>query len=103
MSACTAYRRPLQAGTAADPDLGLRDWLRTCAKKHPRWGYRRAYHDARGEGWVVNHKLVLRLWRDEGLRVPQRRRRKRVGSSTVDAPTASAPNAVWAVDFQFRQ
>src|SRR5699024_11239937 len=61
----------------------------------------RAYHDARGQGWHVNHKKIQRLWRDEGLRVPQRRRRKRVGSSTIDAPVADAPNVVWAVDFQF--
>ncbi|QBJ20866.1 IS3 family transposase (plasmid) [Kocuria marina subsp. indica] len=97
----SAYRRPLQGETTADPDLALRDWLRAYAKKHPRWGYRRAYHDARGEGWVVNHKKIQRLWCEEGLRVPQRRRRKRVGSSTVDAPAAVAPNLVWAVDFQF--
>ena len=97
----SAYRRPLQGETTADPDLALRDWLRAYAKKHPRWGYRRAYHDARGEGWVVNHKKIQRLWREEGLRVPQRRRRKRVGSSTVDAPAAVALNLVWAVDFQF--
>ncbi|MBB2957775.1 transposase InsO family protein [Pseudoclavibacter helvolus] len=49
----------------------------------------------------MNHKKIQRLWREEGLRVPQRRRRKRVGSSTVDAPAAVAPNLVWAVDFQF--
>ena len=97
----SAYRRPLKGDTTADPDRALRDWLRAYAKKHPRWGYRRAYHDARGEGWVVNHKKIQRLWREEGLRVPQRRRRKRVGSSTVDAPAAVAPNLVWAVDFQF--
>ena len=97
----SAYRRPLKGDTAADPDRALRDWLRAYAKKHPWWGYRRAYHDARGEGWVVNHKKIQRLWRDEDLRVPQRRRRKRIGSSTVDAPTADAPNVVWAVDFQF--
>ncbi len=97
----SAYRRPLNADTVTDPDRALRDWLRAWAKSHPRYGYRRAYHDARAEGWVVNHKKIQRLWRDEGLRVPQRRRRKRVGSSTVDAPTADAPNVVWAVDFQF--
>jgi putative transposase len=57
---------------------------------------------ARGEGWHVNHKRIQRLWREEGLRVPQRRRRKRHGTSTtIDAPTADAPNRVWAVDFQF--
>ena len=91
----SAYRRPLKGDTVADPDRALREWLRAWAKDHPRYGYRRAYHDARAEGWVVNHKKIQRLWRDEGLRVPQRRRRKRVGSSTVDAP-----NVVWAVDFQ---
>ncbi|AWD23863.1 IS3 family transposase [Micrococcus luteus] len=92
----SAYRRPLKGDTVADPDRALRQWLRAWAKDHPRYGYRRAYHDARAEGWVVNHKKIQRLWRDEGLRAPQRRRRKRVGSSTVDAP-----NVVWAVDFQF--
>ena len=50
---------------------------------------------------MVNHKKIQRLWREEGLRVPQRRRRKRVGASTANAPSASAPNLVWAVDFQF--
>jgi transposase InsO family protein len=97
----SAYRRALNGDTVADPDAALRRWLRDYAKEHPRWGYRRAYHDARSEGWVVNHKKIRRLWREEGLRVPQRRRRKRVGISTVLAPAACAPNVVWAVDFQF--
>ena len=45
---------------------------------------------------------MQRLWRYEGLRVPQRRRRKRVSTSTApDRPTADAPNRVWAVDSQF--
>ena len=86
----------------ADPDAALRAWLRSYAREHPRWGHRRAYHDARGEGWAVNHKKLQRLWREEGLRVPQRRRRKRPGTSTIDGlPAADAPNKVWAVDFQF--
>ncbi len=63
-------------------------------------GHRRAYHDARGEGWTVNHKKLQRLWREEGLQVPQRRRRKRLGTSTATTVTADAPNRVWAVDFQ---
>jgi transposase InsO family protein len=50
----------------------------------------------------VNHKKIQRLWRQEGLRVPQRRRRKRLGTSTTpNPPTADVPNRVWAVDFQF--
>ena len=49
----SAYRRPLKGDTVADPDRALREWLRAWAKDHPRYGYRRAYHDARAEGWVV--------------------------------------------------
>lgn len=95
-------RRAPAATTPNDPDAGLRTWLREWAKDHPRRGFRPAYHDARAEGWSVNHKKLQRLWREEGLRVPQRRRRKRCGESTVPiTPPADAPNTVWAVDFQF--
>ncbi len=98
----TTQRHQAAETTPVDPDAALRQGLRDYAKAHPRWGHRRAYHDARGEGWLVNRKKVQRLWREEGLRVPQRRRRKRVGSSTApDMVTADAPNTVWAVDFQF--
>jgi putative transposase len=49
---------------------------------------------------------VQRLWREEGLRVTQRRRkRQRLGESTVPAERLSAerPDHVWALDFQFDQ
>ena len=90
------------SATPGDPDAALRAWLRAYSGDHPRRGFRPAYYDARAEGWIVNHKKIQRLWREEGLRVPQRRRRKRHGTSTAP-PTviADAPNRVWAVDFQF--
>ncbi|WP_083911739.1 IS3 family transposase, partial [Nocardia takedensis] len=97
----STQRRPRAGQAVTDPDAGLRAWLRDWAKSHPRQGFRRAYHEARGEGWSVNHKKIQRLWREEGLRVPQRRRRKRLGDSTVTTLSADAPNRVWAVDFQF--
>ncbi len=49
----------------------------------------------------MNRKRVQRLWREEGLRVPVRRRRKRVGAATTAVREADAPNVVWAIDFQF--
>lgn len=94
-----AYRRPSQSQSTDDPDAGLRDWLRAWAKDHPRCGYRAAYHDARAEGWVVNHRKIQRLWREEGLRVRLRRRRKRIGVSTAETAKADRPNAVWGIDF----
>jgi putative transposase len=98
----TTQRHMPAAASPEDPDAGLRIWLRQYARDHPRRGFRPAYHDARAEGWIVNHKKIQRLWREECLRVPQRRRRKRLGTRTAPGmPTADAPNRVWAVDFQF--
>ena len=78
--------------------------LRELSREHPRWGYRRAWATLRGEGWAVNRKKIQRLWREEGLRVPaKRRKRQRLGASTVPAGRlrAQRPDHVWALDFQF--
>jgi putative transposase len=90
----------------AEDDAALRAELRQFSKDRPRWGYRRAHHHLREQGWGVNRKRVQRLWREEGLRVPQRKRkRRRVGESTVPATRlrAERPDQVWAFDFQFDQ
>ena len=52
----------------------------------------------------MNRKKIQRLWREEGLRVPHRKRkRQRLGKFTVPAKRlrAERPNHVWALDFQF--
>ncbi len=92
--------------TRAGDDAALRAQLRQFSKERPRWGYRRAHHHLRELGWEVNRKRVQRCWREEGLRVPQRaRKRRRLGESTVPAQRlrAQRPNQVWAFDFQFDQ
>jgi putative transposase len=76
------------------------------AGAHPRWGYRRAHAQLREAGWSVNRKAVQRRWREEGLRVPARRRkRQRLGTSTTPADRLAAehPDHVWALDYQFDQ
>jgi putative transposase len=90
----------------AEGDAALRAELRRFSVERPRWGYRRAHRRLRELGWEVNRKRVQRLWREEGLRVPQRRRKwRRLGDSTVPAERlrAERPNQVWAFDFQFDQ
>ena len=91
-------------GPRRDRDDALRRRLREVSREHPRWGYRRAWALLRGEGWEVNRKRIQRLWREEGLRVPPRRRkRRRLGHSTANAGHLRAERAdhVWALDFQF--
>ena len=93
----------------ADKELeidALRTELHAFSRGHPRWGYRRAWATLREEGWGVNRKRVQRLWREEGLRVPlKRRKRQRLGDSAQPARRlrAERPNHVWALDFQFDQ
>ena len=41
-----------------------------------RYGYRRITALLKREGWEVNHKRVERIWRREGLKVPQRQPRR---------------------------
>jgi putative transposase len=87
-----------------DPDRDLRAWLCRFARDHQRWGYRRAHAVLVREGHQVNRKKIQRLWREEGLRVPpKRRKRRRLGNSTTPADrlTAERPNHVWALDYQF--
>ncbi len=87
------------------PDRDLRVELRAFARRHPRWGYRRAHAVLRREGHhQLKPKLVQRFWREEGLRVPPRRhKRQRLGTSSTPADRLSAthPNHVWALDDQF--
>ena len=88
----------------ADPDRDLRAELRKFAKDHSRWGYRRAHAVLQRRGWAVNRKKVQRIWREEGLRVPpKKRKRRRTGDSDADAGllTAERPDHVWALDYQF--
>ena len=90
----------------APDDAALRAELRKLSAKRPRWGYRRAHADLLEQGWSLNRTRTQRIWREEGLRVPQRKRkRRRLGESTVPAERLSAcrPNHVWALDFQFDQ
>ena len=86
-----------------DDEQRLREFLRDFARRRPRWGWRHAAKDARRSGWQVNDKRVRRLWRDEGLKVPYKRRKQRLtGIGThVGAMCPIRPNALWALDFQF--
>ncbi|BBY56593.1 integrase [Mycolicibacillus koreensis] len=93
----------LQPPPISGEEAELRAWLRTFSTERPRWGWRRAAEMARRAGWQVNNKRVRRLWCDEGLRVPQRRTKKRLTGIgvTVGAMSPIRPNVIWAIDFQF--
>lgn len=80
-------------------DAGLREALRQLAAERRRFGYRRLCVMLRRKGWAVNHKRVYRLYREEGLSV-RKRSRKRVSREArlrLAAPTAH--DQQWCLDF----
>jgi putative transposase len=89
----------------SDEEVTLRGWLRAFSRRRPRWGWRRAAAEARREGWKLNDKRVQRLWREEGLKVPYRKRKRplRGPGKLVGAMCPIRPNVLWALDFQFDQ
>jgi putative transposase len=64
-----------------------------------RYGYRRLHVLLRREGWTVNHKRVYRLYREEGLSIRIKRRRKRVSLPRVLPSPARNPQERWSIDF----
>lgn len=88
-------------------DRALVARLLQIARDYPRYGYRRAWAVLRGEGWAVNRKRIHRLWREAGLQVPQkaRKRRRVTGGTTGENSTVRLapqhPNHVWSYDFVF--
>jgi putative transposase len=50
-------------------DTSLREALKTAAATHRRFGYRRLHLAVARDGWVVNHKAVYRIYREEQLQV----------------------------------
>jgi len=72
------------------------------ALQYGRYGYRRITALLHNDGWQVNHKRIERLWRKEGLKVPQRQpKRGRLwlnGGSCVRLRPEHR-NHVWSYDF----
>ena len=79
-------------------DAALRERLVELARKKPRWGYRRLHILLTGNGERVNHKRVFRVYREAGLAV-RRKARKRLVREGSPQPTLTAANQEWALDF----
>jgi putative transposase len=74
--------------------------IRDLARVRVRYGYFRICILLRREGWVVNHKRVHRLYREDGLSLRLKRPRRHVTAATREARTpAGAPNDLWSMDF----
>ena len=88
--------------TQRDDEEALTGSIVSLAGQYGRYGYRRITALLQRAGWGVNHKRVERIWRREGLKVPQKQpKRGRLwladGSCVRLRPLHR--NHVWAYDF----
>lgn len=85
-----------------DDEKILREDIIRIASKYGRYGYKRITALLRAEGWYVNHKRVARIWREEGLKVPAKQKKRgrlyfNDGSCIRLRPMHK--NHVWSYDF----
>ena len=92
-------RRTVRYRTARPQDAGLRHRLRALAAERRRFGYRRLGILLAREGFRVNPKKLLRIYREEGLKVRRRGGRKRALGTRAPMMLPQGPNQRWSLDF----
>ena len=94
--ACTIFgvdRTSVRYAPRRSDDGDLRSRLREIAAERRRFGYRRLGIMLAREGLVMNHKKLLRLYREENLRVRRRRGRKRAMGTRAESDATITPLA----------
>jgi putative transposase len=104
--ACRVLEQPRSSqryvSTKVGKDAALVQRMVALSHENPRYGYRRAWALLRREGWEVNKKRIQRFWREAGLRVPTKeRKRRRLGTSENGCTRRRAEyiDHVWSYDF----
>lgn len=75
--------------------------LKVLASEKRRYGYRRLHVFLKREGLVINHKRTQRIYRELGLSIRTKKRKKLVNALRIVLPVPIKPNEIWAADFIF--
>lgn len=80
-------------------NVALLERLQAHAALRARYGYRRLHTLVAREGIVANHKRVHRVYREAGLQVRRRRRKRLTRADRVPLPVPSGRGQRWSMDF----
>jgi putative transposase len=100
--ACKAIgccRMTMRYKTTRADDAALRQRMKAIAHERRRFGYRRLHVLLKREGYMINHKKLFRLYREEKLAVRRRGGRKRAIGTRAPMMAPMAPNDRWSLDF----
>ena len=79
-------------------DNAARERLKELAEKYKAYGYLLLHALLKREGFVVNRKHTYRLYREEGLQL-RTKKRKRLYRMRVELSEPTAINQQWSMDF----
>ncbi|AGG07290.1 transposase, orfB [Dehalococcoides mccartyi BTF08] len=82
-----------------DNDAMVRKRLRELAEQRKRFGSPRLHILLKRERLVVNHKRTERLYREEGLALRKKRKRKGSAGLRIVLPSPRRTNERWSMDF----
>jgi putative transposase len=100
--ACKAIgscRMTIRYASRRADDADLRERMKAIAHERRRFGYRRVLVLLKREGYVINHKKLYRLYREEKLAVRRRGGRKRAIGTRAPMTVPGVPNDRWSLDF----
>ncbi|OGH99326.1 MAG: transposase [Candidatus Melainabacteria bacterium GWA2_34_9] len=82
----------------------LRMRIKDISQTRIHYGYRRIHTLLKREGWKINHKRVLRLYREEGLQMKKKKPKRRVSVKLRQIETLpKSLNDCWSMDFMSDQ
>jgi putative transposase len=82
-----------------EPPAELIEKLRALASKRPRWGYRMLHLMLKRDGVIANHKRIYRLYKEEGLAVRTKKRKRIAARARTVLAAPTRPNERWSMDF----
>jgi len=92
-------RNTLRYERKPDKDGLIRERLKELAEQRRRSGCQLFHEMMKREGLVINHKRTERIYKEEGLSLTIRRRKKRASCARVEIPRAEKKNELWGMDF----
>lgn len=96
----TCISRTVKRYEAKDKgDEPFRIAIRDIAQSRPRFGYRRILTLLRRQGYKIGRDRTYRIYKEEGLQVRTKRRKKTVSHRRISLPRPKRVNKIWSMDF----
>lgn len=82
-----------------EKDKILSKRIEQLARRHKLWGVLKIYRLLRKQGEMVNHKRVRRLYRNLGLSLRPKTKKRMIADERQSLPRVTSCNQCWSLDF----